>query len=43
MLLFCRLLPTISVAELKAVMPVAQPSHGGHAPRRPTGAEGFHG
>ena len=43
MLLFCRLLPTISVAELKAVMPVAQPSHGGQAPRRPTGAEGFHG
>ena len=30
MLLFCRFLPTIATAELKAVMPKAQPSHGGH-------------
>ncbi len=29
MLLFCRFLPTISVAEVKAVAPGAQPSHGG--------------
>ena len=30
-LLFCRFLPTISVAELKMVAPGAQPSHGpGH-------------
>ncbi len=44
MLLFCRLLPTISVAELKAVMPASQPSHGGQAPRRPTAeAEASHG
>ena len=28
-LLFCRFLPTISVAEIKAVAPGAQPSHGG--------------
>jgi molybdopterin-containing oxidoreductase family membrane subunit len=30
MLLFCRFLPTISTAELKAVMPAAQPAHGEH-------------
>ena len=30
MLLFCRFLPTISTAELKAVAPGAQPAHGGH-------------
>jgi molybdopterin-containing oxidoreductase family membrane subunit len=43
MLLFCRFLPTISVAELKAVMPTAQPAHGGQTPRRPTtGKEAFH-
>ena len=30
MLLFCRFLPTIATAELKAVSPGAQPSHGGH-------------
>ena len=30
MLLFCRFLPTIAAAELKAVIPHAQPSHGGH-------------
>ena len=29
MLLFCRFLPTISVAEVKAVSPGAQPRHGG--------------
>jgi len=29
MLLFCRFLPTVSTAELKAVMPGSQPSHGG--------------
>ena len=29
MLLFCRFLPTIATAELKAVMPTAQPSHEG--------------
>ncbi len=29
MLLFCRFLPTISVAEVKAVSPGAQPGHGG--------------
>jgi Ni/Fe-hydrogenase subunit HybB-like protein len=28
-LLFCRFLPTISIAELKAVLPGSQPSHGG--------------
>ncbi len=28
MLLFCRFLPTIATAELKAVMPGSQPSHG---------------
>lgn len=28
-LLFCRVLPTISIAELKAVLPGSQPSHGG--------------
>ncbi|MHC4441153.1 MAG: NrfD/PsrC family molybdoenzyme membrane anchor subunit [Planctomycetota bacterium] len=28
MLLFCRFLPTIAVAELKAVLPKSQPSHG---------------
>jgi len=30
MLLFCRFLPTMAAAELKAVSPGAQPSHGGH-------------
>ncbi len=30
MLLFCRFLPTVSVAELKSVAPGAQPSRGGH-------------
>jgi molybdopterin-containing oxidoreductase family membrane subunit len=29
MLLFCRLLPTIATAELKAVVPTSQPAHGG--------------
>ncbi len=29
-LLFCRFLPTVSAAEIKAVAPGAQPSHGGH-------------
>ncbi|NLE56854.1 MAG: polysulfide reductase NrfD, partial [Planctomycetes bacterium] len=28
-LLFCRFLPTISIAEVKAVLPGSQPSHGG--------------
>ncbi len=30
MLLFCRFLPTVATAELKAVTPNAQPAHGGH-------------
>jgi len=30
MLLFCRFLPTIATAELKSVLPNAQPSHGEH-------------
>jgi molybdopterin-containing oxidoreductase family membrane subunit len=30
MLVFCRFLPTISTAALKAVMPAAQPAHGEH-------------
>ncbi len=30
MLLFCRFLPTMAAAEVKAVSPGAQPTHGGH-------------
>jgi molybdopterin-containing oxidoreductase family membrane subunit len=37
MLVFVRLLPTISVAETKAVLPGSQPAHHGH------GGEGNHG